>query len=332
MQIEREKLISVLTKIKPGLARNEIIEQSTHYIFNEDCIFSYNDMITIVYPFESGIIGTVPAEEFYKLLQRFSDDILDITQDKQEISIKGENIKAGIRLEDQIKIEMVDVSKIKRWLSLPSNFKEAMGLCLFSASKNMVKPEFSCIYINGDEILSCDNFRASRFILNKKIFHPLLIPALAVKELIDHDPTRYQIDDNWLHFKNKEESIFSIRIFSGEYPDISDLFSVEGCEIDLPSNLRDSLDKAQILTRTEFEQDMQVSLKIEPGYVVCRGEGVVGWMEEKIETDYKGSDFEIKINPLFLEQVLSLTSKTVIGDRSILFRGDNFEHVISLTQ
>jgi hypothetical protein len=262
MQIEREKLISVLTKIKPGLGRNEIIEQSTHYIFNKDHVFSYNDMITIVHPFDSGIIGTVPAEEFYKLLQKFSDDILEIIQDENEISIKGKNIKAGIKLENEIRIDSIETDKIKRWLSLPDNFDEALKLCLFSASKNMVKPEFSCIYINEDIMVSCDNFRASRVILNKKILHSLLIPALIVKELVDHNPIKYQIENNWLHFKNKEESIFSIRMFGGEYPDISDLFAVEGNEIILPSSLIDSLDKARILTSSEFEQDMFVNLKM----------------------------------------------------------------------
>jgi DNA polymerase III sliding clamp (beta) subunit (PCNA family) len=331
MQIEREKLVSVLTKIKPGLGRNEIIEQSTHYIFNKDCIYSYNDMITIVHPFESEIVGTVPAEEFYKLLQKFSDETLEITQDENEISIKGENIEAGIKLENEIKIDPVETGKIKRWLSLPNNFDQALKLCLFSASKNMVKPEFSCIYVKEDVVVSCDNFRASRVSLDKKIHHPLLIPALTVKELIDHDPISYQTDSNWLHFKNKEDSIFSIRIFSGEYPDISDLFNIEGNGIILPSDLAASLDKAQILTSTEFEQDMFVTLKIEPNHITCRGEGVVGWVEERVKIDYEGPDFEIKINPLFLEQVLNHTTKTVIGDRSILFQGDNFEHVISLT-
>ncbi len=56
MQIKREELMDVLVRVKPGLANSEIIEQSTHFIFDKDTIRTYNDKITITHSFKSTVL------------------------------------------------------------------------------------------------------------------------------------------------------------------------------------------------------------------------------------------------------------------------------------
>ena len=45
MKINRKELLEVLSLIKPGLSNNEMVEQSTHFIFEAGEVYTYNDQI-----------------------------------------------------------------------------------------------------------------------------------------------------------------------------------------------------------------------------------------------------------------------------------------------
>ena len=62
MKIEREELLKVLSAIRPGLAKKDIVEQATHFIFTGQEVLTYNDQICISYPFETDFECSVPAD------------------------------------------------------------------------------------------------------------------------------------------------------------------------------------------------------------------------------------------------------------------------------
>ena len=47
MKINRKDLIKVLKKVQPGLASQEIIEQSGAFVFTDGRVFTYNDEIAV---------------------------------------------------------------------------------------------------------------------------------------------------------------------------------------------------------------------------------------------------------------------------------------------
>ena len=142
MEIQREQLMDVLLKVKPGLADKEIIEQSTHFIFDNNTVRTYNDKITITHNYETELQGAVSAPEFYNLFNKIPDEkIKAVDKGEGTFVFKGKNKQITFRIDPNITIPKVDVAgpKSKKWLPLPKDFAESVRFCVFSASKNMMQ-------------------------------------------------------------------------------------------------------------------------------------------------------------------------------------------------
>lgn len=333
--ISRNKLIDVLKKIKPGLANNEIIEQSTHFIFEKDFIRTYNDNVAISQKMKIGLKGAVKAVEFYNLLSKMTDDELEIKQTKDAFIITGKRIKASIKIDSDIKIQSVEVPGInaKAWKNLPENFEEAIKLGLFSVSKNMNVPEFTCLWATEKNMFSCDGYRGTKQTMNSSFSEDFLLPAIAAKDLKEYSVQKVLQTKGWLHFTNKEKTVFSCRTYAERtYPStIRDFFKVKGTKINLPEDFGDVVGRIQTLVTADFDLDRLVELSIEDDVLTCTGKGLHGSVSEKIDIDYDGKTIEVKVHPGFLMEILKQLNSMTIGDR-LLFKGKNFEHAICLSE
>ena len=334
-EIGRQDLIDALTMVKPGLANNEIVEQSTHFIFGDDVVWTFNDAITITQPFETGLSGAVKAKEFYTLLGKIKDENLEKTSADGKIFLVGEDIEVEVLIDAEIKLQKVDVLGItsKKWMTLPEDFIPAISFCIFSASQNMIRPELTCLWINGDQVISCDGFRGTRRGIKAKVKEPFLIPAKAAAELVKYKPTKFYLGDKgWLHFSNKEKTIFSCRtVTDQEYPNtVLGMFDMTGDSVQIPKGFAETIDRAQVMVTADFALDRFVILTIKDKILTCTGKGAVGRFTEKTKIDYDGDDIEIKVHPNFLIQILSHLDEMIVGSH-LLFNGKDFQHIISLS-
>jgi DNA polymerase III sliding clamp (beta) subunit (PCNA family) len=334
--INRKDLIDALTKVKPGLSQKELIEQSSHFIFEENRIWTYNDQITISQEFESHLIGAIKADEFYKLLNKLEDENLEISVQEGEFSIQGKTVMAKIKIDPEIKLQPIQTPGInsKNWQALPKDFTEAISLCLFSASRNMIRPELTCLFITGKTVLSTDSFRATKREMKSKIKTDFLIPAISAKELVKYNVHKVFVDNKgWLHFTNKEKTTFSCRTFADvKYPEkVWDFFDIEGEKINLPDPFESVIDRVSTLITEDFDLDRMVNLVIKDNKLICTGKGPYGSVSENINIDYNGKAIEVKVHPGFLMEILKSLNSMIIGER-LLFQGENFEHVICLSE
>lgn len=333
--INREELIESLTKVKPGLAQKELIEQSSHFIFEEGRIWTYNDQIAISQSFKSHLVGAVKADEFYKLLNKLDDENLEIAVQEGEFLIQGKTVTAKIKIDPEIKLQPIQApgTNSKSWQTLPEDFTDAISLCLFSASRNMIRPELTCLYVTGKTVFSTDTFRATKREMQSKVKEDFLLPAIAAKELVKYNVHKVFTDtEGWLHFTNKEHTMFSCRTFADvKYPEkIWDFFDIKGEKIDLPDSFEQVIDRVSTLVTADFDLDRFVNLIIEKNFLTCKGKGPHGSVSEKIDIDYNGKEIKIKVHPGFLMEILKQLNSMTIGER-LLFQGDNFEHAICLS-
>ena len=333
--INRQDLIDALTKVKPGIAQKEIIEQSSHFIFEEGRIWTYNDSVSISQEFKSGLTGAVKADEFYKLLNKLDDDKLEITSQEGRFSIQCKTVMANINIDTDIKLQPIQAPGInsKDWQKLPEDFNEALAFCIFSASRNMIRPELTCLYVTGKTVFSTDTFRATKREMKSKIKTDFLIPATSAKELTKYNVHKiFTETEGWLHFTNKEHTMFSCRTFADvKYPEkIWDFFDIEGEPIQLPDSFDQVIDRVSTLVTADFDLDRFVDLTIEKGKLICKGKGPHGSVSEKIDIDYTGKAIEVKVHPGFLAEILKQLNSMVIGER-LLFKGEKFEHAICLS-
>ena len=336
MKINRIELLEALTKVKPGLASMEIIEQSTSFVFINNMIVTYNDDIATSMPFtfdKKEIKGAVQSNELYGLLNKVKDKEVKVIIKGNEFKIFGNNFKSGITLESdiQLPIDFFEIEK-SNYIKLPENFNDLLKLCLISSLKEP-SGVLNNIHLYSNIIESCDNFRLTRIELENKIKKHLLIPDSAASQIVNNG---YQFKDvcinkGWLHFREKKSGlIFSCRTMDNKYPDLNPLLEVKGKTLKFPEQLNDILSRSKVFS-TDNEQVVKIILKDNKCTVYCENDN--GWIEEKTDIKIKDStDIEFKINSNYLLDILKQTNKVKIGERAIKFFNKEYEHVIAMME
>lgn len=335
--INKKDLLDVLDLLKPGLSGGRsIIEQTTHYLFMKDRIATYNENVCLVVPFPIGFSGSVKAEEFYKLISKVSADKIQLTLKENQIVMRAGKSSFGLAYEQSGEIHgMIDSLRHNqlKWITLPEGMKEAIVLCSFSASKDVTKPGLAGVFINNDEVLSSDNYRISWSRLEKGLGESFLIPTSSAVHLMNYDLDKFCLSESWIHFKGKN-LFFSIRLLEEEFPEkAKEFFPKEtGEEFELPKELAGVLDKALVLLQEDLLLDKQVSLTFEDKEILCEVEKQdLGWFKEKIAMENDVEKMEVKVNPIFLKEILKHTTKIILVDEGrLLFTSGNFKHLIAL--
>lgn len=327
MKIETKKLTNICNKLKVGIAQKDIVEQSKGITFDGDHIFTFDGNIYIFYPFETDFKCCIPADEFIKIISDIKSESLFMDLKDEKFSIKGKNIKA---LLNTIEINKENViNKTPDLNKLPSNFKEALITCSFSASPD-VSSYLNGICIRGDKVWASDDYRISVFIMESEINFPQLLPLSSVISLKNFDIVKYGIEDNKVYFQDKDKSLFCSRLLQEEeYEDPSDHFDFEGERIRFPLEIKELIKKSSILAEGDFDIDKKIVVKIEDGKLTCKGSNDMGWIEASIKIKSNKS-IEFLINPQFFLQILDETKTSTVGEDRILFKTKYFKHLIAL--
>src|SRR5574340_1027700 len=254
-EMNRKNLVEVLQAVRPGLAKREVIEQSTSFIFTKGQVLTYNDDIAVSHPIDLDIEGAVQAKELFNLLSKTTDEEVELRVEKSRLIVKGKKFRAGIILETKTNVkDMVEaLGEMKKWETLPATFIDAIELCLFSTGKDMTKPLLTCVHCSGSDVVSGDGIRITAYDMGKKAdMQSLNIPTAAARELKSYTPLKYSTTKGWVHFKTENDVVFSCRTFGGDYPKEKSLNFVDkaadGDSVKLPDKLSESLERAGIFS------------------------------------------------------------------------------------
>jgi len=333
MKLKREELLEALTKVQPGLATKELIQQSQSFVFSKRRITTYNDEISVSCKFESDIEGVVKADELYQLLDKTKAKEIEVSIDGNILLMKTKNSKAGINIESDVNLPIDDIEEGQNKKELPEDFIDGLKFCMFSASKDITKQILTCILAKDNYILSCDNYRLTEYKLKDGNYFkkPILVPVDTAKKLIAYKPKEYAISksNNWLHFYS-DDVTFSCRTFAKRYPDTSLLQRIEGVDVIIPNKIKDVLERALIFVKGHTEQDEYVKVTLKNNTITIYSVGIGGWFEEKRDIKYKSNAISFLINPTLFIDSINLLNNITIGKTKIKLNGDNFIHVVSL--
>ena len=333
--METKKLIKILSEVVPGLAAKEMIEQSTCFIFQDSKVTTYNDMISVSAPLDiKGVVGAVPAQQLYNLLGKVVEKEIDLIGQDDHLLVKGKSFKAKIKMNIDIVLPVLTLNEDISWHILPDKFINAVKFCLFSVSKDMTRTVLTALHIKDNIVESCDNVRLTQWDLNKKLFESsVLLPFSSAVALIKYNPVDAGISDGWIHFRMKDNIVFSCRVYEGVFPNVNFILDIEDKqEIVFPANTSDILDRASVLAESDLTGDKVVQIEIQENEMKVTGVGPMGEIEEKVRVRTQGH-YKFESNPLFLQEILShLRTAEVAKDGSKLkFIGDNFVHVLALS-
>lgn len=346
MQIKTKKFLEILRLLSPGLARKEIIEGSTHFIFTENAISTFNDRVYLSHPLPGcDFVCSIKAQGLYKTVQgikvKDDEDVMELNFDKDnsEFKIKATKTSAKLKavlnptiLETIEDIQDLDKDTIKYEPIMPG-FNEGVALCLFSVSKNKNYGPYANVGVIGDHVFSTDNLRISQYKLGSKTNEAFLIPLSVAMELANFKVAEYYIGPKWAHLLNAEGVSFSFRKGEGIFSDLSAHFVDPGDKvIQIPKATAEMIQSAVFMCEGIALTDKVVSLSFGDGVIKCKSEHKdIGSIEKEIDFTYN-EKLEILVNPVLFSQVLEGKDNLMMslsGDRALFTSGD-FMHIVAL--
>jgi hypothetical protein len=336
------ELKKVLEIVKPGLANRDVLEQATSFIFHQGRVYSFNDQVAVIAPFELGADGAVNSNIYAFASKLKPDAEITLETINNELRFVSGRSKAGVVIEADIKLPLEEELKPpEEWYPLPGNFLSSVKSCLFSAAKSGNAPILTCVHIFGDFIETCDEYRITRYVLdeavvnkdsngNPKDANGIKVVARNLIALPAGRPTEYGFNESWMQFRNPDTGlIYCVRMVDGQYPDLEELLECIGAEIEFPKELNEALDWSAVPTDDAKKFEQKVHITIGKGLMSFRGEGLESWATQDIRFRYTGEPIKFSAHPEFLKEMSKLAQKVTIGANSLRIDGGNFVHVVS---
>lgn len=332
MKINKEELQKALEKVRPGLANREIIEQSTSFAFMGDRVVTYNDEISISHPVKGlDVTGAVKAQNLYAFLNKIKRDEIDVEWEENQVIIKAGKSKAGLVFEQEVKLPIEEVGEIGKWKKVPDDLIKALKFCYPCCSRDMSRPVLTCVYVAKDSVQASDSFQIVKYGLSEKIpVKGFLIPASSVRELIKYEVKEMSEGTGWYHFRTEDGTVFSTRVFDGEFPDIDRFLGFDGVEIPFPQTALAALDRAKIFSYKDPNDFEMVEIEVSDGEIKFSSKEEAGWYEESIKTKYKGDPLKFAIAVVFLASLLEQAPACVYDSGKIKFTGEDWIHVVAV--
>lgn len=335
MKVDKQELQQALAAVKPGLASKEFIEQSTSFAFLGDRVVTYDDEISISHPVKNlDVTGAIKAQALYEFLNRVKRDQIELVWEEDQVKIHAGRSTAGLVFEQEVKLPVEEVGEIGEWEKLPEDFVTALSYGYPCCSKEMSRPVLTCLNVNGDKVEASDALQIIRYQMKDALaIDRFLIPATAAQELTRYDITHIAGGAGWVHFKTEDGTVFSSRVFEGEYPTISPHLHIEDAqEINFPRTIPQALERAQVFAQESTGMIPMATIAIEEGQVKISAQSTSGWFEERIKTKYKGGSVRFQAGVESLINLLTHTRRCELGDGRIKFTGDDWEHVVATVE
>ena len=335
MKVDREVLLNQLELVNSGLSKNDVLEQSSCYVFHDGKVITFNGEVACRHECCLKIEGAVRAEPLNTILSKLVEETVEINtgtskDEEGELLIKGKGRKTGIRLENDILLPVTDIPSPKKWHKLPENFMESLRMVHHCVSKESKYRELTCVHFHPERIEASDNFQVTRFDIKLPIKKSVLIEGTSAGSLSRLDVIELAYSQDWLHFRTSDKLVFSCRRYLDEYPELGPLLEFEGKPITMPKGLIDAADKAQVFSKEAEENQVLVELRADR--LRIKGEGSSGWFTEVKKVRYKGAPMSFRIDPSLLQELLKKHTECEITDDRLKVDGGSWTYITCLAK
>jgi DNA polymerase III sliding clamp (beta) subunit (PCNA family) len=330
--MKKSDLQVALEIVKPGLSGNEVIEQSTSFAFIKGRVTTYNDEISVSHPVPGlSITGAVKAEELYQFLRKIKAEDLELEVRDNEIQLTSGKAKAGLLLQQEIKLPLDEIGEHGDWEDLPSNFLKGLKFAIPSCSTMSSRPILTCVHVNdGGYIEASDSYRISRLTLKENMpVKTFLLPSSSARTVLSLNPVQIAEGNGWIHFKTESGTVLSCRIFEDKFPDITPFSKVTGDQITLKENITDILDRAMVFAKRDDSKTETINLSFSKGVLTVSSQSDAGWFQETQRIKFMET-LSFSINPAFLKDILKETQEFTFSKAALRFEGEDWFFVVAL--
>ena len=337
MKLDRKELLEALNNVMPGVAKQEVLEQSDSFVFKDNKIFTYNGdiCVTCPYPLKEDSSFAIKSKAFFALLNKTKKAEIELLINENSIEIVLLKGSATIPLDNEITLpyDELAIDKIQKsmWVDVPENFIDGLLITHKNCSTDKDRPSLTCVHLCSDYMESANNDTATRFNIEFNILNlDVCIPAVFAKELCKYSPQQMYVRENWVYFKMENNTIFACRRYNTEYPNIDFLFpdTEEMQGFTLPEKLNELLEKSLIFADDSLGTPF-VTINIKNKNLQVIGEGNSGRYKEKLHIK-TNQVLSFKIDPILLNKALFISEKIKYNDNFIVMENSIFRHTVAL--
>jgi len=338
IMLKRDELLKSLAAVEAGLSTRDIIEQSSCYVFQGGRVWTFNDDVACSASIPSVMEGmecAVPAIELRSLLLKLDDENIDVSlegggsADIGQLVLKTKRRRAGLRVQTQIILPVGEVGLPDSWDNMPDGLLEAIETVQGCASGDESAFVLTCLHLTPAGIEASDCFQAIRYRLKTGLEGPVLAKRDELVKISKLGVEEWAVTDSWIHFRNSAGLVASCRRWDERFPNLSPFFEVSGQETSLPKSLVEAANKAEVFV--DSKQDLAgLVVDLNSSRLLLRGEGPLGWYEERQRTSYSGEPLQFRIAPRLLREVCGRSEQCVIGRDKLYVSGDRFVYVSCL--
>lgn len=331
MKVNREEFLRKLESVMPGIAVRESIEQSSCFVFKDRKIITFNDEVACQIEYNIDIEGAVVAKPLLTILEKLTETEIDITIKKEggEIIVKGKNRRAGITIEAKVNLPVNVIEQPEEWVDLNPDFTDAVDIVQHCAGKDVNFFQLTCIHITKEHIESCDSYQLARYPLKINISEPCLVRRDSIKHVVGLGMTEISETKTWLHFRNTEGLVLSVRREVSDFPALDKLLDVNGTLVSLPGSLSEAVNKAEVFS-SENKDNNIVILQLSSDKLSIKGVGANGWYEERREVKWKEDPISFSISPKLLIDILNQSTDCFIADKRLKVDNGKYKYVTVL--
>ncbi len=329
MKINREKLLGRLQSVQAGLAKRELLEQSTCICFTRGYAMTFNDEVYCRVKSDLGkdFAGAVAAKPLLSLIEKYPDEEVDISAGDGKLIIKGLAKSSKIIMEQEVLLAIDAVEEPGEWKPLPPEFEEAVKLVASCASNN-VELVLNSVHIHPKWIEAHDNYQITRYKIKIGIEKPFLVRSGSLKHVCQLGMTEFSESEAWLHFKNADGLILSCRRFIDEYVDMTKFLDVKGETVVLPTGLEEAVKRTQVFSEENENKNVRVQLRA--GKCKITGEGVTGSHSELKKLRYTGPELDFLVSTAMLLELPKRGNECVVTTNRLAVTGGKWRYVATL--
>lgn len=336
MTISRKELLESLKRAMPAIETGTTtLQGADSFVFHDGKIFSYNDSIAVYVPLattglvDEDIEGAVHADEFFKVISKFSADEINFSVTENNTWI----LKCG---KAKVEMTLMDFDFTTRlqgvtpdenaWVKISDEFVNGLGICKMAVNKTPL----AGIYIKDKTIVSTDGYQINKFEMKETELPTFWISDNSVTELLKLSGlVEMQLQGTWAHFKSSDGVVFSIKTLQAEkFPFdrvIGLLDTSKPKEGDFhamfPMELFGAIDRADSFAIDISERSV-VRLVLSNQNIEVSAERTSGKYSEKVAWG-EGVEFKETIEPITV--YVDATMMSFMAKRSLEFYLQNFK-------
>lgn len=330
MTISRKELLESLKRAMPAIETGTpTLQGADAFVFHDGKIFSYNDSIAVYIPLaitglvDEGIEGAVHADEFFKVISKFSADEINF-------AVTGNNtwmLKCG---KAKVEVTLMDFDFTTRlqgvtpdensWVKISDEFVSGIGACKMAVNKTPL----AGIYIKDKTIVSTDGYQINKFEMKDTDLPTLWISDNSANELLKLSGlVEMQLQGTWAHFKSSDGTVFSIKTLQAEkfpFDRIVALLDTSKPKEDdfhamFPMELFGAIDRANSFA-IDISEHSAVRLVLSNQNIEVSAERTSGKYSEKVAWG-EGVEFKETIEPMTV--YVDATMMSFMAKRSLEF-------------